>query len=103
MSDSSQEKSYTVTLDSNAIDSITVYGNRYSYDSMLNTVTLNSDTVISTDFLYPKEWENSFPDWFVVKAMIKEYPALEKAFENFKTVYEIVKDDYDSKNKGTVL
>jgi hypothetical protein len=35
-----------------------------------------------------------------VEKMSKEYPALKKALENVKTVYEIVKDDYANKNRN---
>lgn len=42
------------------------------------------------------EWVNSFPAWGRIDAMCKEYPGLQIAFDNFKTVYNLVKDDYDA-------
>jgi len=31
--------------------------------------------------------------------MAKEYPALDKAYRNFRQIYDLVKADYKSKNK----
>jgi len=42
------------------------------------------------------EWVDSFPAWGRIDQMCKEYPGLKIAFENFKTVYNLVKDDYDA-------
>jgi hypothetical protein len=44
----------------------------------------------------PVEWVGTFPDWDKVEDMCKKYPALEIALRNFKTVYQLVKDDYDN-------
>lgn len=46
-----------------------------------------------------KEFENTMPDIHRLKEMCAEYPALDKAFENFKMVYNLVKDDYEAKHK----
>ena len=43
------------------------------------------------------EWENSYPDFAMVSEMCKEYPALEKAYENFKTIYKLVNQDWNGK------
>ena len=45
---------------------------------------------------WPEEWVDSFPDWSRVEQMCSQYPALEIALRNFKTVYALVKDDYDN-------
>ena len=45
------------------------------------------------------EWKNSYPDFATVTDMCKEYPALEKALENFKTIYKMVHQDWIGKNK----
>jgi hypothetical protein len=44
----------------------------------------------------PEEWVGTFPEWDRVEDMCKKYPALEIALRNFKTVYQLVKDDYDN-------
>lgn len=54
----------------------------------------------------------SGPEWWVatpgthieieeVEKMCKEYPALEKVYENFKTIYDLVKQDWESKKDDT--
>jgi len=42
-------------------------------------------------------WEEVLPDISTVDNMCSEYPALKKAFENFKTVYTLVEQDYKGK------
>ena len=42
------------------------------------------------DGIYPSE----------VEKMCKEYPALEKVWRNFKSVYDMVKQDYEGKKKA---
>lgn len=44
----------------------------------------------------PVEWQDSFPDWNRIQKMCEMYPGLKIAFENFKTTYRLVKDDYDT-------
>jgi hypothetical protein len=59
------------------------------------TFTLND--VSATEFNWKhNEWEDCFPDFDRVKAMCEQYPGLDIAFEKFKTVYKLVKDDYDN-------
>jgi hypothetical protein len=42
------------------------------------------------------EWNGTFPEWNRVQNMCEQYPGLKIAFEKFKTVYKLVKDDYDT-------
>lgn len=74
-------------------------------DTMADTVTidissLTSDTadfdVSNITFEYI-EFEDKMPDLSKVKSMVKHYPALAKAYENFKTVYKMVEQDYKGK------
>lgn len=68
-----------------------------------NTYSITSDDVHTFDTQYEidfgEEWRTHFPDFREVEKMSKEYPALAKALENFKTIYEMVKDDYASKTR----
>lgn len=57
------------------------------------TITLDN---IQSSFEFPEEWRNSFPDWSRVQDMCEKYPGLKIAFDNFKTFYQLVKDDYDN-------
>jgi len=74
------------------------------YNSMHSTVTIPTTYTIGTDSTgfndihwgQQEEWVNSFPDWHRVENMCKKYPGLEIALRNFRTVYTLVKDDYDN-------
>ena len=44
----------------------------------------------------PEEWDGCFPDWARIQDMCEQYPALQIAFEKFKTTYKLVKDHYDT-------
>ena len=49
------------------------------------------------EFSFGKEWVDKLPDLYKIENMCKEYPGLDIAFKNFKTIYELVKDDYDAR------
>jgi hypothetical protein len=59
--------------------------------------TINVDSI--DDGWRAVEWENSYPDFVKVVDMCKEYPGLEKAYENFKTIYKLVEQDWQGKQK----
>ena len=40
------------------------------------------------------DFDNSMPSIYKIKDMCKYYPALAKAYENFKTIYKMVEQDY---------
>jgi len=66
--------------------------------STIDIDSITTDTIdigswnLSGDFdgIYPSE----------VEKMCKEYPALEKVWRNFKSVYDMVKQDYEGKKKS---
>lgn len=62
------------------------------------TLNLDSSTWESGDVQYTitnnVDFVDSMPSLWKIKDMCKHYPALEKAFENFKTVYAMVQQDY---------
>jgi len=41
-------------------------------------------------------FKETWPDWFRVQNMRKQYPSLDKALTQLETIYNIVKDDYDN-------
>jgi len=106
----------TITLDSTGTGTFTYIGaSDYSYDSnSVSTITMSPSistysigtisptistvSIDSSQFTWnmPVEWVGAFPDWDRVEDMCKKYPALEIALRNFKTVYQLVKDDYDN-------
>lgn len=109
MNASSQQDPCSITLDNDIVITLPAQ-HTYAYDSMIGDINLSttyttSDTITISglddtfDFNFGSNviWENAFPDFLDIKNMCKEYPALEKALENFKTIYELVKDDYANK------
>jgi len=72
----SDNTSYTVSLD--------------SLDSTTSDLTFNTSEYIYTD-------DRISPDR--VESMCKEYPALEKVWRNFKSVYDMCYQDYKGKLK----
>jgi hypothetical protein len=65
------------------------------------TFTLNLDDYSSSDLdidtviaMQKVEFVDVMPELYKINQMCEHYPALQKAFENFKTVYAMVKQDY---------
>ncbi len=46
-------------------------------------------------------FQDIMPSLSTLNSMCKEYPALEKAYENFKTVYKMVEQDWNGKQKDS--
>jgi ligand-binding sensor protein len=61
-----------------------------------STVTLNNINTTSFNWKIPEEFVDAFPNYDRIEKMCKEYPGLAIAFEKFKTVYNLVKDHYDT-------
>jgi len=72
-----------------------------TYDTMAN----NTSLVDPDSFTYSTTiWDNTVTfneliNTGEVEKMAKEYPALDKAYRNFRQIYDLVKADYKSKNK----
>ena len=66
-----------------------------------NNVYINDGISWNTvDILHTtQEWIDAFPDFYKIEEMCKEYPALEKAYENFRTIYKMVEQDWEGKQK----
>ena len=87
----------TITIDSN-------YNYNYGVGSLSSSVGVMSsqmNTISSIDISnykinIPEEWVNTFPDFDRIESMCKEYPGLKIAYDQFKTVYALVKGDYDT-------
>jgi hypothetical protein len=116
MNDSSVLTNYSITSsDTITIGNITssTTGTYYTSAGLGNnsgTITIsNGGTSSSTSGPYtisgagsgfswhvPEEWDGCFPDWARIQDMCEQYPALQIAFEKFKTTYKLVKDHYDT-------
>ena len=62
------------------------------------TFTIDTSTMdtVNIDWIY----NNMNIDPNEVERMCKEYPSLEKVWRNFKSVYDMVKQDYEGKKKA---
>jgi hypothetical protein len=58
-----------------------------------NTIDISSIVLKSIDF------EDCMPEVAKVEDMCNEYPALAKAYENFKTIYKMVEQDWIGNQK----
>lgn len=64
--------------------------------SASDTITLTGLESSNFTFNLPVEWVDCLPPLSRIEDMCKQYPGLKIAFENFKVIYEMVKDDYDN-------
>jgi hypothetical protein len=78
------------TMDSNSNYTVTVNA------STLSTgYNVSWDDIVDFDNIsQPVEFEDEMPSVAKVEDMCRDYPALEKAYENFKTVYKLVHQDW---------
>ena len=67
-------------------------------DNSITDFSLNSNTTDTIDISWI--YSNTNLDINEVERMCKEYPALEKTWRNFKSVYDMVKQDYKGKVKA---
>lgn len=72
----------------------------YSYDidsqwlSLSDTIDLDNITITLDDSI---EFEDCMPDIAKVEDMCNDYPALRNAYENFKTIYAMVHQDWQGR------
>ena len=104
-----------ITIGATGLDTFTIelpsdlYSSASYIDTNMNSVSIGGDcgyTILTSDTItlnnYEFNWGNSkefvdsFPDWQRIQDMCKKYPGLEIALRNFRTVYTLVKDDYDN-------
>ena len=74
--------------------------------SSITTSTINAGTVTLEDTHWADSivweqtaFEDTMPSVAKVEDMCKEYPALKKAYENFKTIYAMVHQDWKGKDE----
>jgi len=84
---------YKITIDSMNTITITSYdANIHTIDHNYNWITINTsdNNVVFKDCM---------PGLAELEKMCEEYPGLDKAFENFKTFYKLVEQDWRGKQK----
>jgi hypothetical protein len=90
----------TITISTIGSDSIyTGYtgdsGMNSNYNISIGNISGIDPSTLSTDnSIILVLWEDKLPNPSRVKKMCEHYPALEKAYENFKSIYKMVEQDY---------
>ena len=84
-----------ITLSTNSMQ---VYNTDHNWISIgdLTTDTIDLDNLTIT-LNNPVEFEDHMPSVAKVEDMCRDYPALEKAYENFKTIYKMVHQDWQGR------
>ena len=86
------EDKFTISLSDLDIETTYVSANS------ANTITLDSDFLndSGSEYTYniPGHPDSLMPSIYTINDMIKHYPSLAKAYENFKTIYKMVEQDY---------
>lgn len=75
----------TSTIDTSAFDDIISFDNDVDLDLVLKQ--------------HPVEFEDHMPDVAKVEDMCNDYPALAQAYENFKTIYAMVHQDWKGRQE----
>lgn len=93
------DEEYTIDISTiTTTGTITVDSSFYAdsnYDWVISDTLIDLDNITIVGTLF----EDTMPDAYEVTAMCKEYPGLEKAYENFKAVYKMVEQDWRGKQK----
>jgi len=102
LSDYTMDSSGSV-ISSSDFDGITTISGISTSTVNISEIGYALDNQITFDFdninIVPALWKEALPDVDTVNAMCEQYPALAKAYENFKTVYKLVEQDYKGKKE----
>lgn len=88
-----------VTIDMHTIKNFA--GSLTAASSSIFTASTYADGTWLTDSIQlrdPTLWEECLPNLDEVHALAEEYPAFAKAYEQFRNAYNLVIDDWKSKN-----
>ena len=95
------EEWITTDIDTTVTIDTTVNEDLYSMDGInVSTVTLGAGTITLDDVNWGNlsvsmvDFEDRMPSLEKISNMCEHYPALEKAFENLKSIYKMVHQDY---------
>jgi hypothetical protein len=92
--DNMDESGFVYSIDSSTISDITTASiDTSAFDDL---ITLDGDITlnIDTNTFDPKEFEDVMPSVAKVEDMCMDYPALKMAYDNFKTIYSMVHQDW---------
>ena len=75
---------------------VTISNGGYTIGATGSTNLIGDINTVAYTWKTPEEFVDAFPEYNRIQAMCECYPGLQIAFEKFKTVYKLVKDDYDN-------
>jgi hypothetical protein len=86
----------TITIDTTAQEDLYIDTSTHSTTITGADIDLTDDSWgnLSSLSITITEFENCMPDIYKIKNMCEHYPALEKAYENFVSIYKMVHQDY---------
>ena len=88
----------TITIDTSVNEDLTFDVSNITVSSIdtINTTTITLDDTHWGDNITWEQTEfvDTMPSLAKIHSMCGYYPALEKAYENFKTIYKMVEQDY---------
>ena len=98
----SNDDTITINLDDTYGATTTYWTDNTTYPPITNDDTFTIDTSTLTTDTIDINWiyNNMNIDPNEVERMCKEYPSLEKTWRNFKSVYDMVKQDWEGKKKA---
>jgi hypothetical protein len=89
-----EDSNYTFDIDDISVDTIDISS---ITSSTASTITLDDTHWADIISWEQVEFEDQMPTVAKVEDMCKDYPALAKAYENFKTIYKMVHQDWKGK------
>jgi hypothetical protein len=89
---------YTTGTSMSSSSTVTIGGINSAKMTISSNGNVGIGSMSSAEYTWkiPQEFVDAFPAYDRIEKMCKEYPGLAIAFEKFKTVYNLVKDDYDT-------
>lgn len=71
----------------------------YADNSWISVSTMVGDIDLTSLTIEQIEFEDTMPSVAKIEDMCNDYPALDKAYENFKTIYKMVHQDWVGRQK----
>jgi uncharacterized pyridoxamine 5'-phosphate oxidase family protein len=91
----------SINMNSTSYTIDTSYTINVNANDLIDYSNISITTGSSDSWWSPISSETTHLEIAQIEKMCEEYPALAKVYENFKTVYDLVKQDWESKNDDT--
>ena len=99
--DTSSNNTMYYTSNTGTINTITLTNSSYPTSPSYTVDNASWDTY-GEWFKKLKEFEDTMPELTKIKEMCTMYPAMDKAYENFKAIYDLIKDDYEARKNNDI-